>query len=120
MREHPNTAELLAIAREVLRNDVLPLLPKDKSYDMLMALNAIGIAERQVGFGEAPVKAIEAGLEKALGAADSLDAQLRKLAHQIREGAIDNNEAVKKLIWEMTVQRVRESAPKALKPYGLK
>ena len=114
MRERPTGAELLAIAREVLRRELLPLLPKDRQYDALMIANAMGIAERQLQAGDAPAQAEAAGLARLLGEAGDLASLNRQLAARIRDGGCDHDMQAQDLLWRMTLQRVRESAPRAL------
>lgn len=118
MRENPDGAELLAIAREVLRKELLPLLPKDKAYDVLMIANAMGIAERQLRQGESPMREEHRQLVELLGSAGDLAALNRLFAQRIRAGEMDGNTIAEALLWQMTVQRVRESAPKALAAYA--
>ena len=114
MREHPDGAELLAIAREVLRKELLPLLPKDRAYDALMIANAMGIAERQLQQGEGPMREELARLERLLGRHGGLAEMNRLFAQRIRAGDMDGNDEAKAMLREFTLQRVRESAPKSL------
>ena len=120
MREQPTGAELLAIAREVLRKELLPLLPKDRQYDALMIANAMGIAERQLREGEAPAQVEAAQLGALLQAQGDLATLSRQLACEIRSGLLDESLPAQDLLWRMTLQRVRESAPRALAAYGLR
>jgi hypothetical protein len=120
MREHPNGAELLAIAREVLRKELIPLLPKDKAYDALMIANAMSIAERQLQTGEQPQQQEQKALAALLGREGDLAALNSEFAAQIRQGSLEDSAEARQLLWDATVQRVRESAPKALAAYKLK
>jgi len=120
MRERPDGAELLAIAREVLRKELLPLLPKDKAYDALMIANAMGIAERQLQQGDVPQQKEAVELSNFLDAQTDLRDLNRKFSQAIRRGDFDDDAKAKALLWAATVQRVRESAPKALAAYKLK
>lgn len=120
MREHPDGAELLAIARDVLRKELLPLLPKDRQYDALMIANAMCIAERQLSAGETPQLTEQQALAALLDQEGDLPALNRTLAAAIRAGRMDGNAEAWRLLWESTLQRVRESAPKALAAYALK
>lgn len=120
MREHPNGAELLAMAREVLRQELLPLLPKDKQYDALMIANAMGIAERQLQQGDRPEHHERDALAHLLHMQGDVAALNMMFARKIRKGSMDDNAEAQQLLWNMTVQRVRESAPKALAAYGIK
>lgn len=120
MREQPDGAALLAIARELLRTELMPLLPKERAYEALMIANAMSIAERQLQSGEAAQQAENRALQTLLQKQDSLAALTRELAHGVRAGRHDDDAAAQALIWQSVVQRVRESAPKALAAYGLK
>lgn len=114
MRERPDGADLLAIAREVLKNDLLPLLPKERQVDALMIANALGIAERQLRHGDAGARAEQAALAQLLGRDGTLPDLNRAFARAIRDGAMDAHPGALALLRETTLARVRESAPKAL------
>lgn len=119
MREHPDGAELLAIAREVLRKELLPLLPKDRAYDALMIANAMSIAERQLQAGESAQMQERVALANLLGMQADLADLSREFARRLRSGELDASDMARRILWESTVQRVRESAPKALPAYGI-
>ena len=53
MARNPDGAELLAVAREVLLQELLPLLPAEKKLDTLMIANAMGVAAREIASGNA-------------------------------------------------------------------
>ncbi|RKH14555.1 hypothetical protein D7V97_02705 [Corallococcus sp. CA053C] len=118
MRECPDGAALLAIAREVLRKELLPLLPGDKAYAALMVANAMGIAERQLRQGEGPQQKEQQALAALLQREGTLAELNREFAARIRQGDFDEDAEARRLLWESTVQRVRESAPKALAAYS--
>src|SRR3546814_14117978 len=48
MNNRPHGNELLTVARRVLLDDLLPLLPADKTYDVLMIAHAMAIAAREL------------------------------------------------------------------------
>lgn len=48
MNNRPYGNELLAAARRSLLDDLLPLLPAEKTYDALMIANAMSIAAREL------------------------------------------------------------------------
>ncbi len=118
MRERPDGAELLVIAREILRKELLPLLPKDKAYDALMIANAMGIAERQLQQGDGPQQEEKVALTALLDVQADLPQLNRDFARGIRRGDFDDHAGARALLWKATLQRVRESAPKALQHYG--
>lgn len=127
MRDRPQGHELLAIAAKTFREQLLPALPEDKKYAAMMLLNALSIAERQLANGEGALQAEAEALADALQvdvpADASLDAQLRTLnralAQRVRKGAADDNRELQGLVWAVTLQKVRESAPKYLKAEGI-
>ena len=52
MRDLPTGPALLALARDVLMNDLLPLLPPDARLDARLVANSMAIAEREAAAGE--------------------------------------------------------------------
>lgn len=119
MREQPDGAALLAVARELLRKELLPLLPKERAYEALMIANAMSIAERQLRSGEQAAREQVVALQALLGQEGDLLRLDRMLASKVRAGDMDDNVDAQHLLWCSVLQRVRESAPKALLPYGL-
>jgi tRNA C32,U32 (ribose-2'-O)-methylase TrmJ len=92
--------DLIAIALETLRADLLPNIPADKRYTALMIANALAIAERELRDGDDARRTMRDALAELLGAPDSapaagatLDAEIealqRKLVHAIEQGAFD-------------------------------
>jgi hypothetical protein len=125
MRDRPTAAELLDVAQKTLREELMPLLPRDKIYTALMIANAMSIAGRQLRAGEGPQEQECRRLQEILKGV-RLDATLplqerlislnRELARGIRAGQYGNeNEGVKRFLWESALQRVRESSPRYLK-----
>ena len=108
LHEPPEAADLLATAREVLLNDLLPALPPDKAFAARMVANAMAIAAREAAQDpawEAAALARMAGDPRAFAAA-------------IREGRFDpgtprHHEATA-LLDDMTRARCAVSAPRAL------
>ena len=114
MREQPDGRALLAIARTVLREQLLPLLPKEQHYSALMIANAMSIAERQLQYGDAPQQAERQALVALLQQEGDLVLLQRELVRRIRLGWLDEQTEGQQLLWNMTEQRVKESAPKSL------
>ncbi|MDP2227209.1 MAG: DUF6285 domain-containing protein, partial [Moraxellaceae bacterium] len=83
MREQPDGAELLAVARELLRKELLPLLPKDRAYEALMIANAMSIAERQLRAGDAPQHTEQQVLSMLLGEQADLAFLNRRFAQKV-------------------------------------
>lgn len=64
MSDQPDAQALLAQARKVLLQELLPLLPKERVYDALMVANAMAIAGREAAGGAAA----QAQAEQAIAA----------------------------------------------------
>lgn len=119
MRDRPTGEELLACARKNLRKKVLPSIPADQKHAVLMVLNAISIAERQLHYGQDPERrelvALSSLLDKPFG---DLGAANRSLAIALRNGEGDPGQprraAMLAQLRETGRQRLLESNPKAL------
>jgi len=134
MRERPTGEDLLIIARQVLREELLPLLPEKFRYDALMVANAMAIATRQIQFGDTPERQEWQALADLLGKPekedeaaalrDALGDLYRELGDQIRSGELDpgmpSHDAVQTFLLDVTIQKLSESAPKFLENVGMK
>jgi len=127
MRDRPNGADLMAIAREALLKEVMPALTEAARVTALMIASALGIAERELAAGEAPLRAELAALAAIYGEPQAVaDAQAlydallrlnRRLAEDLRQDTIvdaERRSAVYRLLVESTRARVAESNPKYL------
>jgi hypothetical protein len=123
MRIQPDGINLLDTVTNVLRNEVLPVVPAEQQYALRMALNAIGIAQRQLANGDAAEQQEQALLTELLAVEGEHGELTQLLAKKIRAGAAQSknkeSEAWRALLWQLTVQRVKESAPRYLKQEGL-
>lgn len=119
MRIQPDGVNLLDTVINVLRDEVLPALPAEQQYSVRMAINAIGIARRQLVHGDAGELQERALLAELLGAAGSHAELSKLLAQRIREGRANKNPALQRLLWQLTLQRVAESAPRYLQQENL-
>ena len=110
LREEPQAPDLLATARDVLLNDLLPALPPDKAFAARMVANAMAIAAR-----EAMQDDWEPAMLARMGA---LAGDPRAFAAAIREGRFDPGAAhhaqAVTLLDDMTRARCTVSAPRAL------
>ncbi|HJN24927.1 MAG TPA: DUF6285 domain-containing protein [Rhodospirillales bacterium] len=125
MRDKPGGAELLKLARKILREQLLEHIPAQKKYSALMVANTMAIAARQFEFGDArerdELSRIAAILGEKIDPASSTEVQTaletcyRKLSADIREGKVGpgsaNFEAVSELLHDQAKQKVRESNP---------
>lgn len=127
MRELPEGNDLLSIARKVLLNNLMPLLPVERRYDVLMVANAMGIAMRQMSMGNEIAKQNRQVLEGLIsneGVTDDHDYTMAywALCTKIREGDFDpgtaDRTALLDFLHDLAIQRLRESAPKLLETVG--
>jgi hypothetical protein len=116
MRQTPDAANLIAIARKTLLETLLPELPVEKRYAGLMIANALAIAGRQLA--EPPVDdctVVMTALPDVSAGASAEDA-LDALVQAIRSGRFDDDPAPLFAALEIfATDRARVSAPKALK-----
>jgi hypothetical protein len=102
MDDRPDGAELLAVARATLLEDLLPELPQSRRYQALMIANAMAMARRE--------------LESRSPAAE--DDVLKHLASELRAGENDGNTEVYSTLLGSCIRRVRVSQPRALALLG--
>jgi hypothetical protein len=100
--DRPDGAELLAMARATLLEDILPELPQARRYDALMIASAMAMAKREL---EARPMAAEQGT-------------LERLASELREGKRDGDQETFGALLESCRARVRVSQPRALALVG--
>ena len=114
MKRHQTSgAALLRIARTVLKDDLLPVLPKDRRLEALMVLSALGMAERELESDLPHDEAAE--MAKLLGVAEGDEAALRReLTEAIRAGRFDGNLALYELALAGIRWRLRETDPRVL------
>ena len=63
MRDLPKAPALLALARDVLVNDLLPLLPPERQLDARLVANCLAIAEREAAADAGAAEEIRRELE---------------------------------------------------------
>jgi hypothetical protein len=126
MTDNPDAAALLEEARRTLLETLLPLLPSERRYDGLMVANAMAIAAREAGQGDAALREglnlLAALFPESPTAPNEDRAHLReldaRLAREIRGGLFDapgpRRDAVRDYLRRSTTARVRLSNPKAL------
>jgi len=123
MRERPDGRELLAAARRVLREKLLPAVDPSLRHDLLMAVNAISIAERGLALGTAPLFEERRRLTEILGddAGDLVEAN-RRLAAMVRAGEADPGRPARAAVLDhlraVGRDRLAESNPRVLERSG--
>jgi hypothetical protein len=131
MRNSPDAADLLRVARETLLNELLDALPKERRYAMRMAANALAMAAREAETGEADlVKELRLlaelyGEEVVEAAGANLHERIakmnKKFARDIRDGIFDGAcaQGVQALLMDQVRARLRISNPNYLDSAGL-
>jgi Domain of unknown function (DUF6285) len=124
MRDLPTGPALLALAREVLLNDLLPLLPPESRLDARLVANSMAIAEREAMEGAEASEEILRGLKELYGDAtgDGELAGLRRLASDLRAGAFDSSAQCERrardVLWRLTIAKLRRANPRFLAANG--
>jgi RNA polymerase-interacting CarD/CdnL/TRCF family regulator len=129
MTDRPDGAELLAIARRSLLDELLSILPEDRRYTARMVANAMAIAARELEAGDDPRRAEVERLcviynvaPPVAGDRRTLEAASRRLNHrlaaEIRAGMLDaagpRREAVRAHLLQTAIAKLRLSNPKYL------
>ena len=101
MGDRPTALELLEAVNEFLAGEVLPLMDDHRmKFRTLVALNALGIAYRELAAGEDEVMS---------------DDELRDLARRIRAGGVPDDAVP--LLKEHVAAKLRISNPRYLEKY---
>ena len=101
MSDRPNAVELLEAVREFLEREILPALDDQRlRFRTLVAMNALGIAQRELESTEQPTLT---------------DEQLTELARRLRRG--DVPEGTLALLKEHVAAKLRVASPRYLERY---
>ena len=131
MRNRPDAAGLLRIARDTILDELLDALPEERHYAMRMAANALAMAAREAETGEADlVKELRLlaelyGEDVVQTSGANLHERIAKMnkrfARDIRDGIFDGACApgVHALLMDQVRARLRISNPDYLKSAGL-
>lgn len=112
--DRPDAAALLATARALLKDEVLPAVPDERRLDMLMVLSAMGLAERALSDSRDSLSLRQEARLVALGGEQ---ADAATLAREIRAGAWDEparGESLYRALVEDTRERLARANPKYL------
>ena len=120
----PPASALLALARDVLVNDLLPLLPPERQLDARLVANCMAIAEREAGVDAQAQGAIDRQLETLYRSAAGEPAPRRwhRFARDLRIGGFENSPEraahARAILWRLTIARVRLANPRFLAANG--
>jgi hypothetical protein len=118
MRNLPSGLALLALARDVLLNELMPLLPEERRPDARLVAKCMAIAEREAETGASP----EHELRLLYSATTDTDGLLARFARDLRIGAFENSPdrevCARAILWQLTVVELRRSNPEFLAANG--
>jgi len=119
MGDLPGGVALLALARDVLLNELMPLLPQERRSDALLVAKCMAIAQQEAEVPAEEGQAILREIELLCG--QGADA-LRRFAHDLRLGAFESSEshdrAARAILWRLAVAKLRQSNPEFLAANG--
>ena len=123
MRDLPTGPSLLALARDVLLNDLLPLLPEQHRLDARLVANSMAIAEREGVLDEDSKRRILRELAALYGAAETGPELLNHFARDLRggvfEGSMPRDRNARAILWRLTIFKLRQANPRFLAANGL-
>jgi Domain of unknown function (DUF6285) len=90
MQDRPTAAELLEAVREFVAQDVMPSVGGRVQFHARVAVNALGIVERELRLGPELDAAERDRLAALLGLDADLPALTAELARRIRDGSLDD------------------------------
>jgi hypothetical protein len=148
MHDLLNIPALLALARDVLVNELMPLLPEERKTDAVLVAEAIALAHSAAKAHDEPIRALLYELQMlyshalthpALRAGSTLSRNAgegaerseagegeldlwRRFACDLRNGAFETSgsrdQAARAILWRLTIARLRQSNPKFLAANG--
>ena len=121
VRDLPTGPALLALARDVLLHELMPLLPQEGHLTARLVANSMAIAEREAAADEEPAQEILRELEKLYGDGEQ-GLLLRRLAQDIRAGGFEESQLserhVREILWLHTITKLRSANPRFLNANG--
>lgn len=119
MRDLPAGLDLVALARRLLLEEILPLVPEERRPDLRLAATSMAIAAREAANGNAPLEEIATMLRELYGE----PADLSRLAGDLRKGAFETTgsreRAERAILWRLTILKLREGNPQFLAAHGI-
>src|ERR1700756_4492249 len=114
MPDLPTGQTLLGLARDVLLNDLMPLLPEEARLDARLVANSMAIAEREAETAGDLQKTITRKLEELCGTRGARGEEpkelLRRFAHDLRVGTFLRSEPLERtareILWQLTIAKL--------------
>jgi len=111
--DRPTLVELVAVVREFLEQKALPALEGHTAFHARVAMNALGIVERQLEQAPEAEAAERVRLEALLGRTGSLDELNRELCRRIRAGDLGAEDgALMRHLRETTLAKLAVDQPR--------
>jgi hypothetical protein len=112
--DRPTSAELVEAVRDFLERDVMPATEGRVQFHTRVAVNVLGMVQREIEMGEAQSAAHAEGLSR-LGYADEA-----ALAAAIRDGGVDDDrlDEVTEFVRQTVRAKLEVANPKYLRPEG--
>jgi hypothetical protein len=124
MRDLPSSRDLLALARELLLDELVPLLPPERHREAHLIATTMAIAARELQAGQGWQGDIEAVLESFYGEGEERSGLFRRFAADLRNGAFETSRSrereARAILWRLTIEKLRESNPQFLAANGLR
>ena len=89
LHDRPTAAELLAAVREYLERDVMAATEGRVAFHARVAVNVLGMVERELALGPAQDAVEHTRLVALLGHDGSIEGLTAELARAIRDGSLD-------------------------------
>jgi hypothetical protein len=130
MHDLPRGPDLLALARAVLLDELLPLLPAERRIDALLVANCLAIAGREAA-AKAPSMTAAGELARlyrskgppAARAPEEMRRLWRRFAGDLRRGAFEGSaereRGARMILWRLTLDKLRLANPRYLNANGL-
>jgi Domain of unknown function (DUF6285) len=125
MRDLPTGPSLLRLARDVLLNDLMPLLPEEVRLNARLVANSMAIAEREAETADGLGTKVAYDL-KSLYACQAQGEEaaelLRRFARDLRVGGFESSPPLarnaQEILWRLTISKLRQANPRFLAANG--
>ncbi|MCP4010279.1 MAG: hypothetical protein GY726_12305 [Proteobacteria bacterium] len=108
MRDQPQGADLLAEARQVLSESVLPELTSKARFNVLMALRAMELAERELRADPEQESRLNERLSQLVVSGDAAQNRFSVLSKSIRDGDFDASDEAHIFLQQVTAFKLKE------------
>jgi len=120
VRDLPNSLDLLALGRELLLDELLPLLPPGRERDVHLIATAMAIVAREALADDDWQREIDERLADLYKGQDG--DLLRRFTADLRNGAFETSPsraaAARAILWRLTIAKLREGNPQFLAANG--